>query len=559
MRNAVFLVKNGIGFGHIRRALLIAEAIQHAGQLRPIVISQASSLALYRNTPVRVVNFPLLHRVPSAIAEDLYTDLLNRLLDRLDPAVAIEDTYPDARYRQLPSLADRPRLLVMRRLDGLSFDQIRQRGDFAHYDQILIAQDRDAFHQEGHTGDSLAAVESSGRFTFVGNIAHTPTREEAAAARSVYAAGGAPLVIVNGGAGGDQMPDGYGDRLFTTCQTIAARLATEGHPAQFVLVTGPYYAGRTLHDTANVTVRRYEPHLPALLAAADVAVIKPGNNALSEALTGTGQLVLVPDTSFMEGLHEHAHRTAAQIGAAVGTPDRDSLEPLIREALSRGPRVRRPAASAAAIDAVVRAIHDHAESTGPPEVPSKVLMLVLIAPGSTEPDKLRAQLPESLRNAVVLDSRHDDGVVGLASLNTSGPTTTTPGAPAAALVDCDPGVSPQRFVDQGVRLLIQTGPSSAVERWLRHQPPLPALFLTSAELVNARSGSPDVAQRRIARLLRSTATTVVLLDLRALPEAAVADYLTTLGEWLASQPLHLVGVDAIRAEQANRLLMGGLR
>jgi len=555
MRNAVFLVKNGIGFGHIRRALLIAEAVQDAGRLRPILISQAGSLALYHNTPVRVVNFPLLHRVPSAIAEDLYTDLLNRLLDRLDPAAVIEDTYPDARYRRLPALADRPRLLVMRRLDGLSFDQIRQRGDFAYYDQILIAQDRDAFLQEGHSGESLAAVESSGRFTFVGNIAFAPTAADVAAARTAYVPDGAPLVVVNGGAGGDQMPDGYGDRLFAACQTIAARLAEEGHPARFVLVTGPYYAGRQLHETANVTVRRYEPHLPALLAAADVAVIKPGNNALSEALTGTGQLVLVPDVSFMEGLDEHAHRIAAQFGGAVGTPDRNSLEPLIRDALTRKPRTARLAPSATALDTVAHAIHRHAQSTPEAKVRPKLLLLVLIAPHSIQPDKLRAQLPDSLQSAVVLDSRQEDGgVVGLASL-----TRIMRGSPMAALVDCDPReVSPQQLVDRGVRLLIETTPSPVVERWLRRQPPTSALLTTSAEPIKAVPSCPDAFQRRTTRLLRSGAAVVVLLDLGDLPQPAVADYLSTIGEWAARQPLHLAGVDAILAEQADRLLTGRL-
>lgn len=197
MRNAVFLVKNGIGFGHIRRALLIAEAVQDAGRLRPIIISQASSLALYRNTSVRVVNFPLLHRVPSAITEDFYTDLMSRLLDRLNPAVIIEDTYPDARYRRLGALADRPRILVMRRLDGLSFDQIRERGDLAHYDRILIAQNRDDFRLEGHSGESLATVASSGRFAFVGNIAGTAPVADITAVRREYAPE-TPLIVVIG-------------------------------------------------------------------------------------------------------------------------------------------------------------------------------------------------------------------------------------------------------------------------------------------------------------------------------------------------------------------------
>jgi predicted glycosyltransferase len=262
MKNAVFLVKNGIGFGHIRRALLLAEALQAAGRLRPVIISQASSLALYGNTRVRVINFPLLHRVPSAITEDFYTDLMSRVLDRLNPAVIIEDTYPDARYRRMDALADRPRILVMRRLDGLSFDQIRERGDLAHYDRILITQNASEFGQEGHSGESQAAVASSGRFAFVGNLAGIAPAAETAAVRREYAAD-VPLIVVNGGAGGDQMPDGYGDRLFHACQEIAATLAQEGNPARFAFVTGPYYAGRPLQATRNVTVRRFEPRLAA--------------------------------------------------------------------------------------------------------------------------------------------------------------------------------------------------------------------------------------------------------------------------------------------------------
>jgi hypothetical protein len=311
MRHALFLVKNGIGFGHIRRAMLVAEVVSARGELDPVIISQASSLALYRHTPVKVVNFPLLHRVASAVAEDCYTSILDRLIDRLDPAVVVEDTYPDPRYASLPALAGRPRLLLMRRLDGQSFDTLREQGRFAPYDAILIAQDREAFDREGHSPESVAAVLNSGRFRFVGNIAHTPTETDIEAVRCQYAPHGEPLVVVNGGAGGDQMPD------------------------------GPYYAGRPLTDTANVTVRAFEPSLAALLAAARVAVIKPGNNVLSEALVGTAHLVLVPDVSFMEGVGEHAARVVAEHGGVVVTPDPALIESAVRTGLASKPRPTR--------------------------------------------------------------------------------------------------------------------------------------------------------------------------------------------------------------------------
>ncbi|MDT5027268.1 MAG: hypothetical protein QOE61_3694 [Micromonosporaceae bacterium] len=282
--------------------MILAEALLDAGQVQPIIISQASSLALFADTRVPVVNFPLLHRVPSAIAEDWYTEVLDALLMQLDPAVVIEDTYPDQRYARLPALADRPRLLVLRRLDGDSFDTIRTAGAFTRYDQVLIAQDEESFSREGHSRETLTAVASSGQFESVGPIFRSTTPAEIDAVRAEYAPDGLPLVVVNGGAGGDQMPDGYGDRLFHACITVAARLGADGSAVRFVMVTGPYYAGRPLEERDNVMVRRFEARLHALLAVAQVAVIKPGNNALSEALIGGAHLVLVPDASFMEGL-----------------------------------------------------------------------------------------------------------------------------------------------------------------------------------------------------------------------------------------------------------------
>lgn len=92
---ALFLVKNGIGYGHIRRALLVADELARRGELRPVVVSQARTLDLLRTSTVPVLNLPLLHRVPSAVGEDAYLDVIERVVERLGPAVAIEDTYPD--------------------------------------------------------------------------------------------------------------------------------------------------------------------------------------------------------------------------------------------------------------------------------------------------------------------------------------------------------------------------------------------------------------------------------------------------------------------------------
>lgn len=552
MRNVVLLVKNGIGFGHIRRALLVAEALHDAGRLRPILISQAGSLALYRESPVRVVNFPLLHRVPSAITEDLYLDLLDRLLTRLDPALVVEDTYPDARYRRLPALADRPRVLIMRRLDGLSLDEIRDRGDLAYYDQILIAQEKDAFRREGHSGESLAAVELSGRFTFVGEIAHRPTPEAAQTARDAYAPGDRPLVVVNGGAGGDQLADGYGDRLFEACRSVAASLAEETHPAQFVFVTGPYYAGRPLRDTENVRVRRFEPQLAALLAAADVAVIKPGNNVVAEARAGRARLILVPDASFMEGLDAHAARIATAEDAVVGAPCRDSLEPLIRDALNRPRRRQPPSPSGESLSAVVRELHRYAEGADGAAVSVKELVLVLMAPAWQEPGSLSRELPDVLQHVVIMD----DPRPAAPAMRLSRLAQAHPSQPTAVMIDSDLDAwTPQDLVDRGVRILLE--PPPAARRWLTLNPPRPALLAVPADQIVAEPNRPNRAQRRIARHLETHNMPVLLLDLGPLTPDEMKPYLDATATWLAAQPVRLTDLERVAAAHADRLLGRG--
>jgi hypothetical protein len=356
--------------------------------------------------------------------------------------------------------------------------------------------------------------------------------------------------VVNGGAGGDQMPDGYGHRLFHACQRIAATLATEGHPAMFVLVTGPYYAGAPLQPSRNVTVRRFEPRLAALLAAADVAVIKPGNNALSEALAGPARLVLVPDRSFMEGLDEHAARIAARYGGAVGRPEPATLEPLIREALARPPRRDWVTPSSDAINRVVDELHEQADGMSRIDVSPKRLLLMVTAPSEPYAPSSRAlQLPARLRGAVVVGADHPDS--GVAHVDHPGAGHVS--HPYGLIVGGDaPDDPPQSLVDRGTRMIIETSRLAAVDRWLHQHPTHPALLVAEADRIVARSDSPDSATRRIARLLRSQATAVVLLDLTNLSSVDATAYLDHLGNWVTRQPLRLAGVREIAAQLAGR-------
>lgn len=538
MRNVVFLVKNGIGFGHIRRALILAEALQKHTDLRPIVVSQAHSLDLYHTASVRVVNFPLLHRVPSAVTEDCYLELLDELMAKLDPAAVVEDTYPDARYGALQALAHVPRILVMRRLDGLSFDQLRERNAFARYTEILIAQRPEEFATEGHSGDSVASIQSSRRVRFVGNIHHVPSNQAVDAAKRRFAPDGQPLIVVNGGAGGDQMPDGYGDRLFNACAEVARRLAAERSPARFVLVTGPYYAGHPLNETTNVIVRRFESQLSALLAAADVAVIKPGNNALSEALVGSSRLVLVPDVSFMEGLDGHSARIVGQYGGVIAKPDADTLDEAIRQALTQPPRHHRTTPDNTSVNAVVAAIRALAEPTEPTISPKQLAVLIR---DST-----------SIRMAYSAETNPGDW----SQLDVLSNLRPEEQATRAVVIDDDPPdhLSPEIVTAAGTRLLINFGSQlrPAVKRWLRMAPSVPSLLTVKTTVITPRTSKITDAARRVSWLLDRQSTAAVVLDLRHLQDADC--FTSDLLRWLSTQPVELTSCDTLASAEADRLL-----
>lgn len=329
--DVLFLVKNDSGLGHIRRAVVLSRALRRSG-VSSVIVSQASSLVMFDDPELRVVNLPLMDRLRSSAAEEAYAALLDAVVARLDPELVVEDTYPDRRYLELSGLQGLPRVLVLRRLDPVAFEQVRRRGGFSHYDRVLVAQTWEDFEAEPHTSATRRLVMSSGRFRFVGPVFHEPTPQEVSAVQRRYQVGEQPLVVVNAGSGGDQLNDAFADRLFANARRIADTCLRRRLSARFVLVVGPYYRGRQIEPGKNVEVVGFEPRLAALLRLASVAVVRPGHNVVHEALGGPAQLVLVPGIPWMEGQPEFAHRLATRVGATV--VDVDDYEALERTVIS---------------------------------------------------------------------------------------------------------------------------------------------------------------------------------------------------------------------------------
>lgn len=574
----LLLVKNGIGYGHARRALLISDELRALGA-DPVVISQAPSLHIFQGQAAKVVNFPLLHRVPSSAAELAYLDLLDRVVEGLRPELVVDDTYPDRRYLQLPSLREVPRVLVMRRVEPIAFDQLRRDGFLAPYERILLAQDEEDFAGEPHSTASRQVVELSGRFRFTGRIHHEPTQNELADVQERYG-GQAPLVVVNAGAGGDQIDDAFTDTFFKTAASTAQHCLGREIPAQFVAALGPYYRGEELPHLPNLTCVAWEPRLSALLRIAAVAVLQPGHNVINETLAGSARLVLVPGESWMEGQHELADRMAAADQARVApVGDAETLTRQVLAALDEGPRDPRPTRRPSGAPRAAQQILTEARRKGldvPVRMPRPAVCLLVSAAGSLSSPTLAQLLRRvGLADAGVvapgdrdLDAAGGSPVAGqvgrvsalLPERPNVGINSVSP-LPRTLLVDVRPPttLTPAALAAAGVRLLLDDGPSESgghLGRWLAYHADSGGILTAGAWLHRADINRPDRLVRRVALLLRERTAAAIHLDLSRLTEsAAAASYCEHVARALADGSVQLITPPDYAARLAETQLL----
>ena len=131
-KKIVFLLQNGIGFGHFKLALTIAHRM-HPAEYEVIFITQAKSTRIFKGHPFRVFNIPPVYALKSNNEILLIHTLVNRLLNQLQPSLVIEDTYPDSFYLNLPALHYIPKMLLVNRLMGTEFENYYYSGILGQY------------------------------------------------------------------------------------------------------------------------------------------------------------------------------------------------------------------------------------------------------------------------------------------------------------------------------------------------------------------------------------------------------------------------------------------
>ena len=330
----LFFLGNGIGLGHQRRALVMAEALRHRDPKAVcLFITQASNVTMFEGRGFSIVQLPSMHRLPDNGSERVLWSLVDRLVQELDPDLIMEDTYPDPRFLNLPAVRQRPKALLLQNLVPDFLEQFRSDGTLGHYEKILLLANETAFLEACKIPSWWSLGNLSQRVEFI-----DPIVTQVDTSRIVRSKSG-PTVLVTAGAGGDHLNEGFVQRLILT----AAQAAKDWSSGpRFVLITGPNYEGDIPEVTDRVEVRRFEPALPELLATSEVVVLRPGYNSMYEALQGTAQVIAVPSISYGEDQTGWVKQLTEEHDIlTLGTLEPMPLRHCIQTALERGPRTSR--------------------------------------------------------------------------------------------------------------------------------------------------------------------------------------------------------------------------
>jgi len=302
----VYLLQNGIGYGHFRLALTVAKHFD-SSLYEIIFITQARSLQAFKDYPYRVFNFPMFHTLKSNNETALFYSLLDSLLEKLAPVAVIEDTYPDNFYQNLPSLQYVPRILIVNRLAVSEFEEYYFGGIVSYYDKVIVLRDKDSYSSLFNSWEVRNFIRFSDKIVSFGDVFSEPDDTTRILIRNKYNMDEfEKTMVVSCGAGGWHIGDNICRTIISRVMAIAEEIISKGRHLQLVILTGPY-SGYLLDELVaslrfpeNIRIITTETYADALFAEADVTILRPGYNSTLEALAGKSSVILLPGISYME-------------------------------------------------------------------------------------------------------------------------------------------------------------------------------------------------------------------------------------------------------------------
>ena len=135
-KKIVFMLQNGIGFGHFKLALNISKYLKEECEIS--FITQAKSTRIFDDYDYKVYNFPMLYTLKSNNEILIINNILDDLINEIQPDLVIEDTYPEDFYLNLPSLMNVSKILLLNRLNNSEFENYYFNGILNQYKKIIV-------------------------------------------------------------------------------------------------------------------------------------------------------------------------------------------------------------------------------------------------------------------------------------------------------------------------------------------------------------------------------------------------------------------------------------
>jgi len=313
----LFLLRNGIGFGHFKRALCIAEKLHEKG-CKMFFITQAKSYQIFIDKGFQVYNFPLVETISNNNAQNIVYDIINKIINEIDPDLILEDTNPEEYYLSLPAVKSRRKALILRRIGSENLLNYINNGIYNEYEKVLFMSDKDELISNLHFHRNKLILKYSTKFNFYGDVFDEVNVLKKGIINN-YCNNGEKLITINCGAGGIQLGEDVCSKIFNSVVNVIPKLQRNfNNKLKFLIITGSYNnftLDKVIADKFGVIVKRYESSLANIIKESDLCILRPGYNVTMEALSGKSEIILLPGISYMEDHLEWCKELCDKYGA----------------------------------------------------------------------------------------------------------------------------------------------------------------------------------------------------------------------------------------------------
>lgn len=342
MKKIVFMLQNGIGFGHFKLALTISKYMKDKCDIS--FITQAKSTVIFDNYDYKVYNFPMLYSLKSNNEILIMDNLINKLIEDIHPDLIIEDTYPEDFYMNLPATKNISKILLMNRLNSTEFENFFYNGVLNQYDKLIVLKEKDVFINEINAKEVKNYATYSDRIVYLNGVFNEPTEDVKEEVEKKYNLNNFEKnIVVNCGAGGWHIGNNICEKIFDKVIDVTNNLVKKGMNVQSILVLGPYskYLEEKYKESINEHIRivDFETNLDALFTKTDLVILRPGYNTTMEALASKQNVLLLPGISYMEDQDVWCRELAEIYGIDyINVDNLDNMDSKIEELLNNNKR-----------------------------------------------------------------------------------------------------------------------------------------------------------------------------------------------------------------------------